>query len=89
MGASHDHFDDVRRQPDHFVHYGAQFAVQAGHQFAGVRTRRSAAGQQSRHHRIALLGAGHGLHHVAGEGRMQIAKEADRRGRPSRIDIST
>ena len=38
---------------------------------------RQPAGQESRNHRITLLRAGHGLHHVAGERRMQIAEETD------------
>ena len=43
----------------------------------GVGSRRRTAREQPRHHRIALLRAGHRLHHVAREGRMQIAEEAD------------
>ena len=38
--------------------------------------------QHPRHHRIALLRAGHRLHHVARERRMQIAEEADRASHP-------
>ena len=77
MGASRDHFDDVRRQPDDVLHHGAQFVVELLEQVSGLRRGRRPAGQQARHHRIALLGAGHGLHHVAREGRMQIAEETD------------
>ena len=78
MGALHDHFDDVRREADHVVHGGAQFVVQAGDQRLPASGSPGAPrASDARDHRIALLGAGHGFHHVAGEGRMQVAEEAD------------
>ena len=36
---AHDHFDDVRRQPDHIVHHGAQFVVELAQRAPRVRAR--------------------------------------------------
>ena len=76
-GAHHD-LDDGGREPDDFMHGCAQRAVQPGQEFCIVsRVGRLHPAQDGAHHRVALLGAAHGLHHVAEEGGMQVAEEAD------------
>ena len=76
-GRAHDHFDDVGRQANHIVHRGAQFVVEFARSARRARARRRKPREHARHHRIALLGAGHGLDHIAGERWVQIAEEAD------------
>ena len=74
---THHDLDDGGREPVDRVHGRAQLVVEPRDQRPrGERGRREPR-QHPADHRIALLGARHRLHHVAGEGRMQIAEEAD------------
>ncbi len=70
-----DHFDDGGRQPVDANDLRPPLAVRFGQDLG----RRALRGRQRRHrprqHRIALLGAAHRLHDVAGERRMQVAEE--------------
>ena len=66
----------VSRRPR--SHRGAQLVVACAPQVrAGARAAAAALRQHAADHRIALLGAAHRLHHIAGKGRVQIAEEAD------------
>ena len=74
----HHDLDDGRRQARYRMHARAQASVQFDDEGIVVRGRpRRQLVQHARHHRPALLGARHRLHHVAGEGGMQVAEEAD------------
>ena len=76
-GGFDDHLDDSRRQAVHLADGGAQFPVHERDQLDG----RDGGGLAARHHPadhgIALLGRGHGLHHVAGIRGVEIAEEGN------------
>jgi len=70
----HD-LDDGRRQPVDADNARAPLVVGLGQDLGRRAGRRRQLLQGARQHRIALLGAAHRLHDVAGEGRMQVAEE--------------
>ena len=76
-GGLDDDFDDGRRQADDVVNDGAKFAVELVDERGGRRPFRSVARESAGDDGVALLGPAHRLHHVAGEGWMQIAEKAD------------
>ena len=79
MRRAHHHLDDGRRQtarPRAPSARSSSFERREAARPARGAARR-AAREHAAHHRIALLGARHRLDDVAGEGRMQVAEEAD------------
>jgi hypothetical protein len=66
----------VRRKANHLAHDRPQFVVQPLQHLRRLQFTRSNTGQRPADHGITLFCARHGLHHVAREGRVQVAEEA-------------
>ena len=72
------HFDDGRRQTVDPHHLRPPGLVGSSEDVGGLLHRRRQLRHAAGQHRIALLGAAHRLHDVAGKGRMQVTEERHR-----------